>query len=90
MRAAVELLVEVVEKVAAGVGLEPELRLRARGCGGRRVPPLCAARKRSGVARASRAVWRAAIPTLGNRPVVIVSVQALNRALSEVTIALSS
>lgn len=33
------------------------------------------------------AVWWAAIPTLGNRPVVIVSAQALNRALSEVTVA---
>jgi mRNA-degrading endonuclease toxin of MazEF toxin-antitoxin module len=33
------------------------------------------------------AVWWAAIPTLGNRPVLIVSAQALNRALSEVTVA---
>lgn len=32
-------------------------------------------------------VWWAAIPDLGNRPVLIVSAQALNRALSEVTVA---
>lgn len=33
------------------------------------------------------AVWWAAIPGLGNRPVLIVSAQALNRALTEVTVA---
>ncbi|HVS28956.1 MAG TPA: type II toxin-antitoxin system PemK/MazF family toxin [Solirubrobacteraceae bacterium] len=33
------------------------------------------------------AVWWAAIPTLGDRPVVVVSAQALNRALGEVTVA---
>lgn len=51
MRAAVELLVEVVEKVAAGVGLEPELRAfeqeDAEGDAFRR-----------GALRASVPVWR--------------------------------
>lgn len=32
-------------------------------------------------------VWWAAIPGLGNRPVLVVSAQALNRVLTEVTVA---
>jgi mRNA-degrading endonuclease toxin of MazEF toxin-antitoxin module len=32
-------------------------------------------------------VWWAAIPGLGNRPVLVVSAQALNRALTEITVA---
>ena len=90
--AAVELLVDVVEKVAAGVGLNPSCAPWSRRMrkATRSVVVRCAQAFPCGARGEPHAGYRLAGGNADARklPVVIVSAQALNRSLSEVTVAL--